>query len=153
MVRIRRTILLLLPLALCTATVAAAAPASAGAPAKRPVTIVVNTTFDPDVPDAFTGNVPGCGSGVVEDTAGPGPRFTSWNEIFSKTKSFRCDEGGGFDVRLRAVFSEAGSVGHWVVTDAWGPFEGLKGSGGLVGFPTEEGIDDTYLGVLRPAGR
>jgi ABC-type transport system substrate-binding protein len=149
MVRIRRTSLLLLPLALSTAAVAAAAPAASAAPVNHPVTIVVNTTFDPDVLDAFTGNVPGCGSGVVADTAGRGPKFTPWGGVFSGTKSFTCDEGGGFDVRLQALFAEAGSVGTWVVTDAWGPLEGLKGSGGLVGTPTEAGIDDTFVGTLR----
>jgi hypothetical protein len=148
MVRIRRTSVLL-PLALSVAALTAAAPAASAAPVKQPVTIVVNTTFDPDVADLFTGNVPGCGSGVVEDTAGRGPRFTPWGGVFSGTKSFTCDEGGGFDVRLQAVFGEAGSVGTWVVTDAWGSLEGLKGSGRLVGVPTEAGIDDTYVGTLR----
>ena len=70
MVRIRRTSVLLLPLALSAAALPAAAPAASAAPVKQPVTIVVNTTFDPDVADWFTGNVPGCGSGVVEDAAG-----------------------------------------------------------------------------------
>lgn len=149
MVRIRRTSVLLLPLALSAAALAAAAPAASAAPVKQPVTIVVNTTFDPEVTDWFTGNVPGCGFGVVEDAAGRGPKFTPWGGVFSGTKSFICDEGGGFDVRLQAVFGEAGSVGTWVVTDAWGPLEGLKGSGRLVGTPTEAGIDDTFVGTLR----
>lgn len=147
--RIRRTSVLLLSLALSAAAVVSAAPAVFATPVRQPVVIVVNTTFDPNDTDSFTGSVPGCGSGGVGDTGGRGPKFTPWGGVFSGTKSFTCDGGGGFDVRLQAVFGEAGSVGHWVVTDAWGSLAGLKGSGRLVGVPTEDGIDDIYVGTLR----
>lgn len=147
--RIRRTSVMVLPLALSAAALVAAAPVASATPVKHPVRIVVNTTFDPDDTDLFTGNVPGCGSGEVADTAGPGPTFTSWGGVFVGTKSFTCDQGGGFDVRLWAAFSEAGSVGGWVVTDAWGSQEGTKGFGRLVGVPTETGIKDIYVGTLR----
>lgn len=149
MIRIRRTSVLL-ALTLSAAALAAAAPAAFAAPVKHPVTIEVNTTFDPNDTDSFSSSIPGCVSGGVEDTAGPGPKFTPWGGVFSGTKSFTCyDEAGGFDLRLQAVFGETGSSGHWVVTDSWGSLEGLTGSGRLVGQPTEAGIADKYMGTLR----
>ena len=120
------------------------------APPGVPVTFTANTTFeDPPEPDEFSGTIPGCTSGTVVDSGG-GAVFTPWGGVFVGVKSFTCAGGeGGFDVRLRARFGESGSVGTWNIIDAWGTLDGLKGSGSLVGIPTENGIDDVYSGTLR----
>ena len=57
--------------------------------------------------------------------------------------------GAGFVLRLRASFGEGGSTGSWTVASGSGDLDGLKGSGSLVGIPTEVGIDDVYTGTVR----
>jgi len=119
------------------------------APDKVPVTFTVITTFEePPLPDSFTSDIAGCTSGTV--TTDGKTHFTPRGGVFIGIKSFTCADGeSGFDLRLTARFGEAGSTGHWTVVDGWGAFEGLKGSGTLVGVPTEAGIDDTYTGSFR----
>lgn len=116
---------------------------------KVPVTFTAFTTFEePPLPDDFISDIAGCTSGTV-DTEGQA-HFTPWGGVFVGIKSFTCEDGeSGFDVRLTARFGEAGSTGHWTVADGWGAFERLKGSGTLVGVPSEAGIDDIYTGVFR----
>ncbi|WP_354497808.1 hypothetical protein [Mycetocola sp. 2940] len=126
--------------------VGAVAPASA-APVQFPVDVVVHTVVG-EV-SAFEGNIPGCETGTVADISG-GPHFTPWGGSFVGVKEFTCDSGaGGFDVRLKARFGEAGATGSWTIIDAWGAYEGVKGSGQLTGTLTELGIDDRYTGSAR----
>jgi hypothetical protein len=153
MKRLLLTVCAALTAVLFAAGSALAEPTQSGAlsaQAKFPVTFTANTTFqDPPAPDEFTGTITGCTSGTVEDTAG-GAVFTPWGGVFVGVKSFTCaGSEGGFDVRLNARFGDPGSVGTWNIVDAWGTLEGLKGSGSLVGIPTEDGIDDIYTGTLH----
>ena len=135
-------------IALAVTATASLAPAAIADPVKFPVAAHVITTFD-DSPDLFTSSVEGCESGVVVDIS-PTARYTPWGGVFHGIKSFECEGGsGGFAVRLVARFGENGSTGTWTVVDAWGDYAGAKGSGTLSGVPSEEGIDDYYVGTVR----
>ena len=70
--------------------------------------------------------------------------------MFVGLKEFWCDDGeSGFLIRLKARFGETGSTGTWNIVDAWGVFEGMKGSGSLVGIVTDVALDDVYTGTVR----
>jgi hypothetical protein len=133
--------LLLVPLA--------AAPAVA-APVGFSVEITSHTSLVSEVSD-FDSSLEGCESGTVVNGADAKASFTPWGGAFSGTKEFTCAGGeSGFDLRLKARFGGGGSTGTWVLTDAWGEFAGLKGSGSLVGVPVdEETIDDIFTGTFR----
>lgn len=49
---------------------------------------------------------------------------------------------------LKARFGEFGSTGTWNITDAWGWYEDVKGSGSLTGTSSDIGIDDRYAGSV-----
>lgn len=128
-------------------TVGAAAPVVA-APVQFPVDVVAHETFGPE-PNVFESTIPGCETGTVVNGDSK-TQFTPWGGIFVGIKEFTCaGDVGGFDVRLNARFGELGSTGTWTIVDAWGAYEGAKGSGTLVGTPTETGIDDRYTGSAR----
>ena len=100
-------------------------------------------------PSTFTSSIEGCESGAVSNGAfqvGGGPLVGKFNGF----KVFECEDGGGFVVRLSAKFDDTGSTGTWAIVDGWGGYEGLHGSGTLVGTPTATGINDVYDGTLRP---
>lgn len=132
---------------------AAAAGAADAAPVRYPVDVVVHTVFGSEGAE-FEANIPGCESGVVTE-AGGGAHFTPWGGSYVGLKEFTCDgdDTGGFLVRLNARFGEFGSQGTWTLVDAWGAYEGIKGSGTLTGTPTGTpdvpGIDDHYTGTAR----
>ena len=129
--------------------VIAAAPASA-APVKTPVHIVAHTIFDAEDGAEFESSIPGCETGTVVNGDNASAHFTPWGGVFKGDKEFTCAGGdAGFTVRLTARFSDDGSVGHWTLKSAWGDLEGVKGSGSLVGVPTDGGIDDIYTGRAR----
>jgi hypothetical protein len=137
-----------LALTLALASTAALAPAAAASPAGIPFSAVVHTTFDAK-PDAFESTLPGCRRGTVTDVS-PMPRYTPWGGVFSGTKVFACKGGsGGFAVALQARFGADGSTGTWTISDGWGDYADLAGSGSLSGVPVDGGIDDHYVGTLR----
>ena len=131
---------------LATLTLTLASPA--GAASRTPVAMTVHTAVDAATA-RFTATVPGCESGVVTDIDPRTTFNTRGGGTFTGTKSFACDEGGGFDVRLAARFGPGGSVGSWHVVSGSGGFAGLKGQGALVGIPSSIGIDDIYTGLFR----
>jgi hypothetical protein len=127
--------------------IGAVAPASA-APVRFPVDVVVHEEFSSEAA-VFEGNIPGCETGTVVN-GDSRTQFTPWGGVFVGIKEFTCASGaGGFDVRLTARFSDAGSTGSWRIVDATGAYEGVKGSGRLTGTITENGIDDRYTGSAR----
>ena len=124
-----------------------AAPASA-APVPYPVDIVAHLT-GPDGPFMFESSIPDCQAGWV-DEGRSSAHFTPWGGVYTGLKVFTCDgDEAGFTVRLNARFGEGGSTGSWTFVDGWGFLEGVKGSGSLVGIPTEDGLDDHYTGSAR----
>jgi hypothetical protein len=126
-----------------------ATPAGA-APVGLSVGIVAHTSFESDV-SAFEASLPGCESGTVVNGADIKVAFTPRGGSFVGTKEFTCAGGqSGFDLVLKARFGGGGSTGTWVVSDAWGDFAGMKGSGSLVGVPVSDTqIDDIYTGTVR----
>lgn len=131
-------------------TVLALAPVPAQAdPALGAIALVAHTTFDAGQ-DPFESTLPGCGSGMVVTDPGARTQFTPRGGTFVGIKEFTCTGGaGGFDLRLEARFDESGSVGSWVVAGSWGSQTGLKGSGHLIGVPTDDGINDNYTGTVH----
>jgi hypothetical protein len=124
-----------------------AAPAAA-VPSGAPVLIIAHTGFESDVA-LFDASIAGCEAGTVVN-ANVKLAFTPWGGVFNGDKEFTCAGGlSGFTLRLKARFGEGGSTGSWTVVSGWGGYDGLKGSGSLVGIPTDEGIDDVYTGSLR----
>lgn len=122
--------------------------AAGAAPVGYPVDVVVHTEIGGG-PNDFEGNIPGCETGTVLDVD-PRATFTPWGGVFKGDKEFTCDSGnGGFTVQLNARFGEPGSTGSWTLVDAWGLYEGVKGSGKLTGTYTDLGIDDRYTGSAR----
>jgi hypothetical protein len=97
-----------------------------------------------------------CESGTTSDVttiAGNGRTIT-----FHNLKTFTCADGSGtFTLRLQAQVKpcDANTWGVWSVAGGTGDYEGLQGTGTLVGtyFPgdacTADGIDDHLTGVLR----
>jgi hypothetical protein len=125
----------------------AVAPVAAGN--KTAVTMTVATTFD-EFADAFTATgIPGCEWGSVYDV-GAHVQFTPRHGVFAGYKLFDCEDSGtnGFVVRLNSRFGEGGSVGTWAVVDAWGSLAGMSGAGGQTGDPIENGISDSYFGMV-----
>lgn len=49
-------------------------------------------------------------------------------------------------------FDESGSVGTWSLVAATGAYGGVRGAGKLVGTPLDEGIRDTYTGIVTVIG-
>jgi hypothetical protein len=124
------------------------APAAYASPGTFSVLITAHTDFSQAV-SSFDSNLPGCSTGTVVNGSG-GAHFTPWGGNFVGTKQFTCDGGAaGFDVRVQARFGGGGSVGSWVIAGAWGDLAGMKGSGRLVGIPSDIGIDDNYAGTVR----
>ena len=113
-----------------------------------PVEILAHTVFTSQR-SGFESSLAGCEEGTVID--GPGDvHSTPSGGVFNGDKEFTCrGTDSGFTVRLKARFGGDGSTGSWTVTEGWGDLEGLKGSGSLVGTPTDEGIDDVYTGTVR----
>jgi hypothetical protein len=121
------------------------APVEAGS--RQDVTMTVTTTFDPE-PDTFTATgLPDCSSGVVYD-GGAHVEIRGGPGVFAGYKVFDCGSDTGFVVRLNARFGSGGSVGTWIVIDAWGSLAGMSGAGSLSGEPIENGIIDTYTGTV-----
>ena len=97
-----------------------------------------------------------CDSGTTSDVtniAGNGRAIT-----FHNLKTFTCTDGSGtFTLRLQAQVKpcEANTRGVWSVAGGTGAYEGLIGTGTLIGtyFPGDacsaDGIDDHLTGVLR----
>jgi hypothetical protein len=113
-----------------------------------PVEIVAHTVFVNER-SAFESDLAGCEAGTVVD--GPGKvHDTPGGGVYNGDKEFTCAGGeAGFTVTLKARFGEDGSTGSWNVKAGWGQLDGLKGSGSLVGTPTDAGIDDVYTGTVR----
>ena len=130
------------------ASVTAATPAHA-APGGFPVVVVAHTDFTTEV-SAFDSNVPGCATGTVVN-GDVHVSYTPWGGIFVGEKVFTCADGeSGFTVSLKARFGPGGSTGTWNLADAWGAYDGVKGSGSLVGTPTSETVlDDVYTGTVH----
>lgn len=128
--------------------VLALATNAAAAPVGTPVAIVAHTDFSSPESD-FESTLAGCETGTVTD--GPsGVRWTPWGGTFIGEKVFECDSGdAGFTIDLRARFGGDGSTGTWTIGSAWGTLADTKGSGSLVGLPTDQGIDDLYTGTIR----
>jgi hypothetical protein len=123
--------------------------AAEATPTGTPVHIVAHTSFDSDE-SAFDSSVSGCETGTVVSGDDVVVNFTPWGGVFNGAKEFTCTGGdSGFTLRLKARFGDAGSTGTWTVADGWGDFEGLRGSGTLVGIPADQGIDDVYTGSFR----
>lgn len=127
---------------------ATAAPATA-APMRFSVQITAHTMFEAD--STFDSSLDGCDSGVVVDGDNAMAHFTPWGGSFTGNKEFTCEGGGsGFTIALRARFGGGGSTGSWTVVSGFGDFEGVKGSGSLVGIPISDvQIDDVYTGTFR----
>ena len=128
---------------------ATAAPAVA-IPTGLPVNIVAHTSFITEE-SPFESSLDGCETGTVVNGDVAVVSFTRWGGVFVGGKEFTCAGGdSGFTLRLKARFGEGGSTGTWTVADGWGAYEGLRGSGTLVGIPAgDDGIDDVYTASLR----
>jgi hypothetical protein len=98
-----------------------------------------------------------CASGTTTDqtlVAGNGRAIT-----FHNLKTFQCADGSGtFTLRIQAQVKLCSPTdsGVWNVAGGTGDYEGLQGTGSLVGtyFPGDvctepEGIDDHLTGTLR----
>ncbi|HET9853391.1 MAG TPA: hypothetical protein VFP56_12940 [Candidatus Limnocylindrales bacterium] len=132
----------------------AAAPVAAVTVASA--TIDVHSVFEAGTGTFTADSAVLCDSGTTSDTtqiAGNGRTLT-----FHNLKTFECDDGSGtFTLRIQARYMPCDSTdsGVWTVAGGTGAYEGLLGSGSLVGtyFPNvpceAEGIDDHLIGVLR----
>lgn len=130
---------------LSVGTAASAVAASPG----TPVLITAHTAFE-GPSDFEASGLAGCETGTVVNGDNVMAHFTPWGGVFMGDKEFTCDgDLAGFTVRLTARFGESGSTGSWTVVGGWGDLDGLKGSGSLVGIPTDAGIDDVYTGTVR----
>ena len=127
---------------------ATAGPATA-APTGFSVLITAHTMFEGS--STFESSLDGCESGVVADGDNAMAHFTPWGGSFTGNKEFICEGGeSGFTIALRARFGGVGSTGSWTVKSGFGDFEGVKGSGSLVGIPISDSqIDDVYTGTFR----
>lgn len=122
------------------------------------VTIDVHTPFDGSGSTFVASGGVVCGSGTTSDEfvtrGGRGRTLT-----FHGVKTFICDDGSGtFSLRIQARVQPCDPTdsGTWVVEEATGAYEGLHGSGRLVGtyFPGDscsdpEGIDDHLTGWMQ----
>ena len=128
---------------------AGTAASAVAAPPGTPVQITAHTAFEgPSVFEAS--GLAGCETGTVVDGDNSMAHFTPWGGAFMGDKEFACDgDLAGFTVRLKARFGEGGSTGTWTILGGWGELDGVKGSGSLVGLPTDAGIDDVYTGTVR----
>ena len=128
-----------------------AAPAVA-VPTGTSVLITAHTDFESEA-SAFDATLEGCESGTVVNSDDAKAHFTPWGGVFSGDKEFTCaGDLSGFTLRLKARFGEGGSTGSWTVVSGWGDLAGLKGSGTLVGVPSQMAgieIDDVYSGSVR----
>lgn len=147
----RRTITVLgafVALALSAAPVAAVTSATA--------TIDVHSVFEEEAGTFVADSDLLCESGTTTDTtaiAGNGRAIT-----FHNLKTFDCADGSGtFTLRIQAQVKPCSATdrGVWSVAGGTGDYEGLRGSGSLVGtyFPNDAcdavGLDDHLTGVLR----
>jgi hypothetical protein len=118
------------------------------APVGWPVEITAYTDVEAEV-SPFVSTLEMCEFGTVVN-GNARAHFTPWGGTFIGDKEFTCDgENAGFTIRLKARFGPDGSTGTWTLASAWGDLEGLKGSGSLVGIPSDTGIDDIYTGTVR----
>ena len=138
-------------IALLTSAVPAAAVTVAGA------TIDVHSTFAGTEGTFSAESDLLCDSGTTTDEtliAGNGRAIT-----FHNLKTFNCADGSGtFTLRIQAKVKPCSATdsGVWNVAGGTGDYEGLRGTGSLIGtyFPGDvcaepEGIDDHLTGVLR----
>ena len=145
-----RTSLLAVTVGAATLLAPFATVTAAQAAQGEPVTIVAHTSFESEVSD-FESSLADCDSGTVVNGDDVKASFTPWGGVFIGSKEFTCTgDASGFTLRLKARFGGDGSTGTWTVVDGWGAFEGLKGSGSLVGTPVSDVvIDDVYTGSFR----
>ena len=127
-----------------------------GAVTSAEATIDVHSTFTGSGGTFTADSAVLCDSGTTSDVtiiAGNGRAIT-----FHNLKTFTCaDNSGTFTLRLQAQVKpcDANTQGVWSVAGGTGDYEGLRGTGTLVGtyFPgdacTADGIDDHLTGVLR----
>jgi hypothetical protein len=125
------------------------APAVA-VPTGLPVHIVAHTSFLTEASE-FDSSISGCEEGTVLNGENAAAHFTPWGGVFTGYKEFTCEGGeSGFTLRVTARFGGAGSTGSWTVVSGFGDFEGVRGSGSLVGIPIDDTqIDDVYTGSFR----
>lgn len=134
------------------------APAVAAAPAS--VDFTVRETLPASPTNELIGTIPGCASPTVTTVdaslsqAGP---FT----VFQGTKVFDCGDEDTFSLTYRAAAFACSSHdwGTWRVVGGTGSFDGVRGSGLLVGtyrlgdgpgtFCEADGIDDRYIGRIK----
>ena len=126
-----------------------AVPAAA-APPGTPVLITAHTSLVNEVAE-FDASLDGCESGTVVNGENAMAHFTPWGGVFNGDKEFTCADGlSGFTLRLKARFGGDGSTGTWNAVGGWGAFDGIKGSGSLVGIPQSDvQIDDVFTGLIR----
>ena len=132
--------------------------APVGAVTTADATIDVHSTFDGSGGTFTTDSALLCASGTTSDStlvAGNGRAIT-----FHNLKTFDCADGSGtFTLRLQAQLKPCSpnTSGVWSVAGGTGTYEGLRGTGSLVGtyFPGDScdavGIDDHLTGVVRIA--
>ena len=137
---------------------AGAAPALAS-PALG-ATIESHVTFNPDGPNYgwFVASGPAvgagtlCASGTFVDTGikfagSQSPRGVVQLQVF---KTFTCDGGGTFDVKMQiqADFGSGLETFAWTITGGTGAYAGLHGAGTGTTVPTDIGNINTYTGML-----
>jgi hypothetical protein len=123
-------------------------------------TIESHVTFNPDGPNYgwFVASGPAvgagtlCASGTFVDTgikfAGfQSPRGVVQLQVF---KTFTCDSGGTFDVKMQiqANFGTGHEAFEWTITGGTGAYAGLHGAGTGTTVPTDTGNINTYTGLL-----
>jgi hypothetical protein len=130
--------------------------APVGAVTVAEATIDVHSSFSQPVGTFTADSDLLCASGTTTDAtlvAGNGRAIT-----FHNLKTFECTDGSGtFTLRIQAQVKPCSPTdwGVWNVAGGTGDYEGLQGTGSLVGtyFPVgceePEGIDDHLSGVLR----
>jgi hypothetical protein len=129
----------------------ALAPAAAATP-PRPISITVDTSFEPGAVDPFssTGGVV-CAAGSVST---PVTRFVGFQSDTHAqiliVKHFVCADGS-FDLllRVRLDFATTDTVGTWSVLDGTGAYAKLHGSGTLTGDGMGESVLDVYTGTMH----
>lgn len=142
-----RRILVALTAALTLLVLVPASPASSAPP--EPLFIVVDESL-PVGTDGLVIDGNTCQDGTVATEPLGDPRGTRVLR-FDVLKTFDCGGGDGFVIELSVVlFTETGvTLGNWSLGEGTGEFAGATGNGVLYGTPDAEGIDDTYIGLLR----
>jgi hypothetical protein len=129
----------------------ALAPAAAATP-PTPVSITVQTTFEPGAVDPFTAT-----GGVVCAAGSVSTPFAKLVGFQSNThgqilvlKRFECADGT-FDVLLRVTldFATGDTAGTWSVLSGTGAYAKLHGAGKLTGDAGDGAILDVYTGRMH----